>query len=810
MAWMAAALAALQGAPFPRERIGEVPAAAWEFEGGDDGWKALHDGTLRAAGGSLVVESTGDDPYLQGPLFRAEGPLLVRLRLKSAGAGPGEIFWATEKSPGMSPDRSVRFEIPHDGAWHTVEALLDTPQTVARLRLDPGSAPGRIEIDWIRAFTLRLHPLEIVRVAQEGGTLRVTTRDHAAEGKETQSTFPIPPAVPFPRIAFAIPAPGAPALRGEVVGFNPEAKRDWIPLRAGRAELLLDPEGTGALLRLGDRIAGIVAPLVRGVEGWRREGTAFRSGAVRVSFSASGPWFACAIEADREVEGPVVRALGALEGGIFAGIEFLGAGERSSSTLDIETPEHVRYAPDPIKVTMPLMACATDRGLVTFTWDDMTLQPVFAAPNVFDGTPDHRMALRGRRIRAAFRADPGGLETAILETIRRRGGFPPLPEAPRTRRQTEDLYLAALRGPLRSPSAPGWGHCAEPKWDRAPFADHASTWWRLTGEIPDLPRIQPGGAHVPNDAIWFVTGRAREWLDWRRRQAEGILREQREDGSFRYDGPYRRGHWEDTASGYCAQKATVLLEFARRTGDRRSLEGGIRALDFMRRFREPRGAQTWEMPLHTPDVLGSAYLVWSHVRGYELTGRPEYLDRARYWALTGIPFVYQWGNRPTMAYATIAVLGATNWKAPNWIGLPVQWCGGVYAYALTLLAPHDRTLDWKHLARGIWLAGEQMMAPEDHRYAGCLPDSFSLASQTRNGPFINPCAWYSLGKALEGELDGLATAADGGIRVVAPFPVEIRGGKAVVRARAGLRYAALLNGERIVEVDSKGTDEIAP
>jgi hypothetical protein len=809
MTVLVAALLALQGAPFPREKIEERRVAAWEFEG-EDGWRAVHDAAARAAAGSLVIQSTGGDPYLEGPPFAAAGPLLVRLRAKSSGAGPGEFFWATDKAPGMSPDRSVRFEMAHDGGWHEYEAALDEAGTVTRLRLDPGMGPGRIEVDWIRVFGVRFHPVEVLGLAQEGPTLRVRTKDHGAGGKEWEASFPIPPSVPFPRIPVVIRAEGLPEIRRTVVGYNPDVKRDWVPLRAGAAELLLDPDGAGAVLRLDGRPAAIVAPFVAGVEGWTREGTAFRSGTVTVSFGVSGSWFTCTVEGDRPVEGPVVRALGPLEAGLFAGIECLGRGEASSSRLDVETPEHVRYAPDPMKVTMPLMACATDRGLVTVTWSDMALQPVFAAPNVFDGSPDHRMALRGRKVEAAFRADKGGMDLAVLETLKRRGGLAPLPEAPRSRKQTEDLYVAALKGPLRSPAAEGWGHCAEASWNRAPFGDHASAWWRLTGEVPALKKVQPGGAHVPNDAIFFVTGRAPEWLNWRRAQASGILREQKEDGSFRYDGPYRRGHWEDTASGLCAQKAMALLEFARWTGDRPALEGGVRALETMKRFQDPRGAQTWEMPLHTPDILGSAYLVWSYVRGFELTGRREYLDRARFWAVTGVPFVYQWGNRPTMAYSTIAVLGATNWKAPNWIGLPVQWCGGTYAYALALLAPHDRTLDWKHLARGILLAGERMMAPEGDPLVGCLPDSFSLAAQRRNGPFINPCAWYSLRRVLDGELDSLAVATDSGIRVVAPFPVEIRDGKIVVRARPGARYSVLVNGSRITEIESRGTDEIAP
>ena len=51
----------------------------------------------------------------------------------------------------------------------------------------------------------------------------------------------------------------------------------------------------------------------------------------------------------------------------------------------------------------------------------------------------------------------------------------------------------------------------------------------------------------------------------------------------------------------------------------------------------PRGAQTWEVPLHTPDILASAHLVSAYTLGYELSGDPALLDRAKYWAWTGVP-----------------------------------------------------------------------------------------------------------------------------------------------------------------------------
>jgi hypothetical protein len=227
----------------------------------------------------------------------------------------------------------------------------------------------------------------------------------------------------------------------------------------------------------------------------------------------------------------------------------------------------------------------------------------------------------------------------------------------------------------------------------------------------------------------------------------------------------------------------------------------------MKRFRTPRGAQTWELSLHTPDILASANLVRAYVYGYELTGRKEYLAMARKWAISGIPFVYLWSNRPVMLYAAVPVYGATNYRSPLWIGLPVQWCGGVYAYGLTVLARHDKTFKWNHLARGILLAARQMQY-SDGPLVGCLPDIFQLVSQRRAGPSINPCALVSLQLALAGKVDSLSVAADAKHRIVAPFPVTIAKGKARIRGKKGLTYQVIIDGRRIVTIESKGIDEI--
>jgi hypothetical protein len=502
-----------------------------------------------------------------------------------------------------------------------------------------------------------------------------------------------------------------------------------------------------------------------------------------------------------------MRASGPLEQGLFAGLEYLGKGESSSSTLDIETEEHLRFAPDPLKVTMPLMAFVTDRATGAMTWSDMSLQPVFATPNFLDGADGHRAALRGSRIEATILvAKPGPVEETALWVVQKRG-LPPLPHSPRDREALSALCLKALSGPPLKTDE-GWGHCADPQFPHRPYVDFASTIWRMTGQSPALPAVLPtGGSHIPNEAIYFVTGRARQWLKMKSAQARGVIAAERPDGSFRYDGKYRRGHFEDTASGYCGNFAVILLEHARNTGDKAALAAGIKVLEFMKRFRTPRGAQVWECPLHTPDILASARLVHAYVRGYELTGDREYLARARAWALSGLPFVYQWSCRPVMAYATTPVFGATNWRAPNWIGLPVQWCGYDYAYALNLFTPYDKTLPWRQLAEGILIAAEQMQYP-DGPYAGCVPDSFDLATQARRPSRINPCSVVSLRLALDGQVDSLAVAAGDGHRIVAPFPVAIRDGKAYIRGRLGIAYQAVVDGERVVDVTSRGEDVV--
>jgi hypothetical protein len=257
------------------------------------------------------------------------------------------------------------------------------------------------------------------------------------------------------------------------------------------------------------------------------------------------------------------------------------------------------------------------------------------------------------------------------------------------------------------------------------------------------------------------------------------------DGIFKYNTPrsgpdYGRTMPGREASGLAGQLAFSALDLAVLSGDRATIDRAVEAVRTLdRRFAHavPRGAQTWEIALHTPDILASAHLAGANARAFELTGDPAFLDAARYWAWTGVPFVYLVDPFPSQGqgqgvgpYATIPVLGSTNWVAPVWIGLPVQWCGLVYADALDRLARIDPDGPWRTLVSGIARSGIQQTYPIDHDRRGLLPDSFTLATRTRNPADINPATLQPLAiPALGGpRCDDFACLRDGDLLVFAP------------------------------------------
>jgi len=825
--------------PIPRTEFVGEQLRRWDFDGDSIGWTANRECELALKDGMLTVKSTGGDPYFVTPARVPGGAYTVRLRMRSRTAGIAQFFWTSANQPDFSADKSVVLRVTHDGEWHEYQTRIQANGDLLALRFDPGLSEGTADIDWIAVHRGGLYPLQIANIEQRAGRVSVTVRNHDKKAKTTtingqaidinatgQYTVELPVSITsgVAPIAIEVASPGLPTIERMVWAYRHDAEIQSVERQVGQTAVQVARDGSEIRLLRGGQTVAALAPLVHDnyrLPKLKLKGEAwplvFEGDGVTVEASATPESdLRVSITADRPVEGPVVRVFGDLEQGLLAGVEYLGKSERSSSKLDIETDEYYRFQPDPMHLTMPLMAAVTDCGSLAMLWEDTSLQPTFAMPDFVDGLPGQRMSLKGKTIAAEFRLDDGWpeggrLESAILWAVKKRG-LPTLPDAPRSFDEQIKLNLQGFNGIIRDEEVNGWYHAVVPGVrtmpDTAkPLSDCVSAIWHITSEVPETSSLAYGGSHIRDSSSYFLTSRAQQWLDTINGQARHKIGQQRPDGSFRYEGKFRRGHFENTASGVCARPAFELLQHAQYTGDEKSLAAGLKAVSFMRRFRTPRGAQVWEVPLHTPDILASAYAVWANTLAFELTGDREYLNEARRWAITGLPFVYQWSNQPIMAYATTPVLGATNWRAPNWIGLPVQWCGLVYAQAIWDFGQHDDTLDWRKVAAGISICGEQMQYP-DGPSIGTLPDVFQLPEQLRRPADINPGPLVTMRRQLNDLPAGIHVASGGEHRVVSPYPVTIRDGKAIVAAAKGTKYQAVIDGSKVVTIQSRGEDAI--
>jgi hypothetical protein len=235
-------------------------------------------------------------------------------------------------------------------------------------------------------------------------------------------------------------------------------------------------------------------------------------------------------------------------------------------------------------------------------------------------------------------------------------------------------------------------------------------------------------------------------------QAVGLMRSQKPDGSWRFRARVEKsgvfkgmdyselGPDEAAEVGTCARNAWELLRFARMTGDPAATAAGLRALGFMDQFTVPRAAQVWEVPVHTPDILASSDACEAYLEGFAITGDRRLLDKAVYWAWTGLPFLYLWDEPgyEFLKYASIPVFGAT-WFRGSWFGRPVQWNGLRYAYAVAQLAPYDRSLDWAKIARGVTVSCMYQQSNEDKDRA-LWPDSIDAYTKARSGWIFKPAA----------------------------------------------------------------------
>jgi hypothetical protein len=427
----------------------------------------------------------------------------------------------------------------------------------------------------------------------------------------------------------------------------------------------------------------------------------------------------------------------AKDDGIFPGVEWLKGDEWSSGTDWFQHPWALRVAPDPFKVSVPVMAISHQGEGVGLAWNPLAPvvshqrypQPVFASPNFVDRRNNHLMGLmlplleRGQP-ENALEADPplwlrindtvafeaeillvkGNSLSVVVDWVRRHG----LPEPPQPRYALPEALERIARAYNSNLWYEGRG------WGGA----------RLTGIMGEPRPIEPEFLERymrrnPNGETARALAEKLAWVRTqpgsRKRQekeeesaarGEHLLSEQRADGSFPFDpdGRHSRpnhmavaagtckplGAKGDTALDLCMQPARDLFLLARKSGNPSFLQAACRALEYCLPMNRPEGGDWWETPLHSPNLLAAGNAAIAYYLGYQAVNEPRYLEKAVYWIRALLPFTHLWQpSEVPQLYNTKPCFTGTCWWLSNWVTNHVQW-----EALSTFAASHRLGIDW--------------------------------------------------------------------------------------------------------------------
>jgi hypothetical protein len=763
------------------------------------GWFGNHDiATVTPTDEGLHAVSSGrEDPWIEGPVIPKlpEGDyeqLILEFRFKGTGKSIS-IFYG----PSFTPVRQTGFTNDGRNEWVTKRVIIPRLTNDSRLRIDPCMYDGEITVATIKAipmptlfkpqFDITPSPIVIGDDAAVLSSGKLTIR-HAPNKWDAYiiENNRVPFASAHDRPLFACLVNG----KTEVFNLAEDAVTTISQTASSMTATAIFKDSGGAE--------------------WTAVRTfiAAHNNAVNVTTSirvtedrqiVQMPWLTLF---------PGLGTFGSHKTqGLLAGVEYL-VDEPSSDTKDFAPQKANRRMVDDYKLCFPLMAISHKKQWLSLSWEyDKFPATIFDSPDRQFHSGGHLFALwspgpRQDRIENDFsvyhaipiyKNTPMKLEATIAvgdndDTVAsaiadyvERNPLPPLP-----------VYEDGFQGAL-SLMAHGWldsavhvgdqwrhaytrgtSHPPRTVFDPIVLMDYIvqkTTDKELAKRLLDcvaktLPAIQPKDygtsiTHNYQNLFSFLYQSAgEEWLKAVNVHANYNLDRLRADGSYPYRPlppdvklNYGTTHWADHANGLTATSLMGSARFVLASANPSFREKYLKTLDRVfacYRNDVPRGAQTWEIPMHSPDILGSAYMLVLATNAYKISGDPKYLKEAEYWALTGVPFVYLVNPvehlNPKGLYATIAVLGATFWTAANWIGLPVQWCGAVYRNALyeymDILNNSSKYAFWKKIADGITITGLQFTYqkrdgdPDDQ--IGLLPDSYILKSAMKGGPSINP------------------------------------------------------------------------
>lgn len=163
------------------------------------GWNANQLQDLTVDGGSLLVTTTGDDPYFSKNLELANDYRILEFRMKVVQSVGGQFrtYWS-ENAAGRGMSENTSFMLPEvveDGEYHVyqIDYSRATLAMFDAMRLDPStSADNSFLFDYIRlgSYTAMVKPTLKIAV-QSSGTLRISWPS-AATGYTLQAASTLP------------------------------------------------------------------------------------------------------------------------------------------------------------------------------------------------------------------------------------------------------------------------------------------------------------------------------------------------------------------------------------------------------------------------------------------------------------------------------------------------------------------------------------------------------------------------------------------------------------------------------------------
>ena len=462
------------------------------------------------AGESMVNLPLAQTAMFAGDVRRLalwlEGPIgtkvtLQRLALAAAPHGPGMLkvdsFAAGDALTILGRPGQLRARLTNGGGEALRDVVVQATVSAGGAELTDGAArtiatlpPGAsTELTWG------------YRATQEGPVTFGLASGKTAVATETMVSqdIPTPQASAQPaalageraawiandRVALVLVRSGSRFARGRLSAFAAGEARAMavlphlaaLGLKGSEALVDLDLTGAGAESR------GDAATLI--LSGTTRQGGATITATLTLKLAKGKSWIdmdytlttdqALSITAFR---GPWLWAGEGSFGGqqdlaLFPGLEYMEAGETSSSTLDIAPPANLRFAPHPNMITVPSMAVAKGGDVVGLMWDPLQKwdgehqkpTAVFASPNFVENHANHLLGLclpsipdylqpnelqaktpyelaagKTLTLSAAIYAEANSEVLRSMDLYLARYGVPPLPPLPRS--YTDDLVMS--------------------------------------------------------------------------------------------------------------------------------------------------------------------------------------------------------------------------------------------------------------------------------------------------------------------------------------------------------------------------------